>query len=249
VKVTTPPVSQSAVDPTERNWRHAPPNDEERRFLEGPRPRSMEAFFIGRVAWEFFKGFRALHFVGPCVTVFGSARFTEAHPEYQRTREVGRRLVEAGFSVMTGGGPGLMEAANRGAKEAGGLSLGSNIRLPLEERPNAYLDKWIEFRYFFVRKVMLTKYSYAFIAMPGGFGTLDEIFETATLVQTGKIRRFPIVLVGIDFWGPLMDHIRDTVMERFGLSYKTRPIRPRRAFWENDTLNRGNGRGPGRRLP
>jgi uncharacterized protein (TIGR00730 family) len=125
------------------------------------------------------RGFRALHFVGPCVTVFGSARFKEDHAYYGLGREIGRELARAGFTVMTGGGPGIMEAANRGAREAGGLSIGCNIELPAEQKPNPYLDRWITFRHFLVRKVMLVKYSYAFVALPGGFGTLDEIFETA----------------------------------------------------------------------
>jgi uncharacterized protein (TIGR00730 family) len=157
---------------------------------------------------EFVRGFRALHFVGPCVTVFGSARFHEDHPYYELAREVGRELARAGFTVMTGGGPGIMEAANRGAKEVGGRSVGCNIELPAEQMPNRYLDRWITFRHFFVRKVMLVKYSYAFIALPGGFGTLDEIFETVTLVQTGKIQEFPIILVVRDFWEPLLEFLR-----------------------------------------
>jgi uncharacterized protein (TIGR00730 family) len=154
------------------------------------------------------RGFRALHFVGPCVTVFGSARFKESHPYYELGREVGRELARAGFTVMTGGGPGIMEAANRGAKEMGGRSVGCNIELPAEQKPNAYLDRWITFHHFFVRKVMLVKYSYAFITLPGGFGTLDEIFETATLVQTGKIKEFPLVLMVRDFWEPLIEFLR-----------------------------------------
>ena len=158
--------------------------------------------------FEFIRGFRALHFVGPCVTVFGSARFKADHPYYEIGRQVGRELARAGFTVMTGGGPGIMEAANRGAKEMGGRSVGCNIELPAEQKPNAYLDRWVTFRHFFVRKVMLVKYSYAFIALPGGFGTLDEIFETATLVQTGKIKEFPIVLVVREFWEPLIDFLK-----------------------------------------
>ena len=157
---------------------------------------------------EFIRGFRALHFVGPCVTVFGSARFKADHPYYEVGRQVGRELARAGFTVMTGGGPGIMEAANRGAREAGGCSVGCNIELPKEQKPNPYLDRWITFRHFFVRKVMLVKYSYAFIALPGGFGTLDEIFETATLVQTGKIKEFPIVLVVREFWEPMIDFLK-----------------------------------------
>jgi uncharacterized protein (TIGR00730 family) len=145
------------------------------------------------------------------VTVFGSARFGEGHPYYGLAREIGARLAEAGFTVMTGGGPGLMEAANRGAREAAGRSIGCNIELPVEQRPNVYLDRWITFRHFFVRKVMLVKYSYAFIALPGGFGTLDELFEIATLVQTGKIHDFSLVLVGSQFWRPLVDFVRGLV--------------------------------------
>jgi uncharacterized protein (TIGR00730 family) len=148
----------------------------------------VELIRVLRIMVEFVRGFRALHFVGPCVTVFGSARFKEDHPYYALGREVGRELARAGFTVMTGGGPGIMEAANRGAKEVGGRSVGCNIELPAEQKPNQYLDRFITFHHFFVRKVMLVKYSYAFVALPGGFGTLDEIFETATLVQTGKIR-------------------------------------------------------------
>ena len=154
------------------------------------------------------RGFRALHFVGPCVTVFGSARFKADHPYYQLGRDLGSLLARVGFAVMTGGGPGIMEAVNRGAKEVGGHSIGCNIELPREQRPNEYVDRWVTVRHFFVRKVMLVKYSYAFIALPGGFGTLDEIFETVTLVQTGKIKEFPIVLVVRDFWEPLVEFLR-----------------------------------------
>jgi len=186
--------------------------DKTLRFLEGPQPRGFELARALRIFFEFIRGFRALHFAGPCVTVFGSARFTEGHRYYQLAREVGALLARAGFTVMTGGGPGIMEAANRGAKEAGGRSIGCNIDLPQEQQPNAYLDRWITFRYFFVRKVMLVKYSYAFVALPGGFGTLDEIFETVTLIQTGKIRHFPLVLIGTDFWRPLIDFIRNELV-------------------------------------
>lgn len=178
------------------------------RFLEGPGGRGSELARLCRISLEFFRGFRSLHFVGPCVTVFGSARFRERHPHYQMAREVGAELARAGFTVMTGGGPGVMEAANRGAQEAGGRSVGCNIVLPHEQDPNPYLDHVVSFRYFFVRKVMLVKYSYAFVAMPGGFGTMDEIFETATLVQTAKIENFPLVLMGCDYWAPLLDFVR-----------------------------------------
>jgi uncharacterized protein (TIGR00730 family) len=184
----------------------------ERRMLQGPRPRGVELAEAGRIFAECLKGFRRLHFVGPCVTVFGSARFKEDHPYYVLARQLGGKLAEAGFTVMTGGGPGIMEAANRGAKEAGGYSVGCNIALPVEQKPNAYLDRWVEFRYFFVRKMLLEKYSYAFVAMPGGLGTLDEIFETSVLIQTGKMKGFPFVLMGKSFWSPLVDYLRDGLL-------------------------------------
>jgi uncharacterized protein (TIGR00730 family) len=195
------------TEPGPDTWGHGA-RPEVRRFLQGPQPRRTELVRAIRIFVEFIRGFRALHFVGPCVTVFGSARFKEDHPYYALGREVGRELARAGFTVMTGGGPGIMEAANRGARDVAGRSVGCNIELPEEQKPNPYLDRWVTFRHFFVRKVMLVKYSYAFIALPGGFGTLDEIFETATLVQTGKIKDFPIVLVVRDFWEPLIDFLR-----------------------------------------
>jgi hypothetical protein len=185
---------------------------EEIQFLAGPERRERELARVLRIGVEFIRGFRALHFIGPCVTVFGSARFREDHPYYGLAREVGRELAKAGFTVMTGGGPGIMEAANRGAKDVGGRSVGCNIVLPLEQVPNPYVDKVVTFRYFFVRKVMLVKYSYAFIAMPGGFGTLDEIFETATLIQTGKIQQFPLILMGRDYWKPLLDFFHNRLI-------------------------------------
>lgn len=175
----------------------------ERFFLEGPRSRRREFLEIIQISLEFLRGFRTLHFIGPCVTVFGSARFKEDHRYYALTREVGRRLSELGFTVMTGGGPGLMEAANRGAKEAGGISIGCNIQLPLEQVPNPYLDRWITFRYFFIRKVALVKYSYAFFVMPGGLGTMDELFNGLVLIQTGKMLNFPVVIMGVDYYRPL----------------------------------------------
>src|SRR4051812_45732097 len=167
----------------------------ERRFLEGPRSRLRELLSAWHIFIELLRGFRRLHFVGPCITVFGSARFAEDHPFYRQARELGAELAASGFTVMTGGGPGIMEAANRGAREAGGCSVGCNITLPSEQRPNAYLDRWVEFDYFMVRKFMLAKYSYGFVAMPGGFGTLDELFGVLTLIQTGKMEGFPIVLM------------------------------------------------------
>jgi len=189
-------------------WGKATRAPEEGWFLAGPRSRLAELARVIRIAAEFIHGFRRLHFLGPCVTVFGSARFGDDHPYYALARAVGGRLAQLGFTVMTGGGPGIMEAANRGAREAGGASVGVNIELPEEQRPNPYLDTFVEFRHFFVRKVMLVKYSYAFVALPGGFGTLDEIFETATLIQTGKIESFPLVVMGTDYWRPVLDFMR-----------------------------------------
>jgi hypothetical protein len=199
--MTTPPAATPPADVP------APIHPKDRHnaaFLSGPRARLDELARVFRIAGEFIRGFRRFHFVGPCVTVFGSARFREDHPYYSLAREIGRRLARAGATVMTGGGPGIMEAANRGAKEAGGYSIGCNIRLPVEQRPNQYLDRWITFRYFFVRKVLLVKYSYAFVIMPGGFGTLDELFEALTLIQTGKIYHFPVVLFGRAYWAGLV---------------------------------------------
>lgn len=184
----------------------------ERRFLSGPQPRGFELRLALRIFCEFIRGFRVLHFAGPCVTVFGSARFPEGHRYYELARQSGGLLAEAGFTVMTGGGPGIMEAANRGAKEAGGRSIGCNILLPQEQQPNPWLDTCITFHYFFVRKVMLVKYSYAFVALPGGFGTFDEIFEALTLIQTAKMQHFPLVLIGTDFWQPLLDYLQSTLL-------------------------------------
>jgi hypothetical protein len=185
---------------------------EERRFLQGPNSRLNELYKALRILFEIVHGFRRLHFVGPCVTVFGSARFTESHIFYKQAREIGSELANAGFTVMTGGGPGIMEAANRGAKDVNGRSVGCNISLPKEQEPNPYLDLFVEFNYFFVRKLMLAKYSYAFVAMPGGFGTLDEIFEIATLVQTGKVKGFPIIFFGVEYWTPLIKFLEETMV-------------------------------------
>lgn len=175
----------------------------DRLLLSGPRLRRRELGTLFRVTKEMLSGFRHLHFVGPCVTVFGSARVREGDPEYVLARQVGAAMSQLGLSVITGGGPGIMEAANRGAQEAGGHSIGCNIELPQEQKPNDYLDISIDFRYFFVRKLMMVKYSYAFIVMPGGFGTVDELFEALTLIQTTKISDFPVVLMGCEFWEPL----------------------------------------------
>jgi uncharacterized protein (TIGR00730 family) len=206
---TPPDLPAPPADAVRPEWGKTPPDDSERKFLSGPADRSSELLRTVRIGWEFLRGFRKLHWMGPCVTIFGSARFPADHPYYALSREMGRESVRAGFTVMTGGGPGLMEAANRGAIEAGGKSVGCNIQLPMEQAPNKYLDTFIEFRYFFVRKVMLAKYSYAFVALPGGFGTLDELFEISTLIQTGKIRNYPTVLIGREYWQPLMDFLRD----------------------------------------
>ncbi len=189
-------------------------NKQEIRFLEGPRSRFEEFTFAFDVLREFIKGFRSLHFVGPCVTIFGSARFDENNPHYQQARELAAKVARIGFTVMTGGGPGIMEAANRGAKEVGGKSVGCNIVLPHEQYPNPYLDKWVNIKYFFVRKTLLIKYSYAFVICPGGYGTLDEFFEAITLVQTNKIKRFPIVIFGRDFHQHLIRHIEMLIHEK-----------------------------------
>lgn len=163
-------------------------------------------------------GFRALHFVGPTVTVFGSARFNEGHPYYELGRSVGRLLAQNGFTVMTGGGPGLMEAANRGAKEGGGYSIGCNIFLPHEQEANPYCDRVVSFHYFFARKVMLVKYSYAYVILPGGLGTLDEMSEALTLIQTGKLYDFPVVLVGKEYWKGFLDWVQTTLVSQGAIS-------------------------------
>ncbi len=198
----------------EQEWGRPPGTPADRQLLKGPQRRGSELLRAIRIFAEFMHGFRRFHFLGPCVTVFGSARFPEAHPYCALARRTGAALARAGFTVMTGGGPGIMEAANRGAREARGPSVGCNIRLPAEQKPNPYLDTFITFRHFFVRKVMLVKYSYAFVAMPGGFGTLDEVFETPTLVQTGKIEDFPVVLVGREYWAPLVAFLEGTLVAR-----------------------------------
>ena len=191
----------------------APAGASDRVLLEGPHSRVHEALIVFRAVRDFIRGFRVLHFVGPCVTIFGSARFHETHPYYEVARETGRRVSRLGFTVMTGGGPGLMEAANRGARDVGGRSVGCNIELPMEQDPNPYLDRWVNCHYFFVRKVLLFKYSYAFIALPGGLGTLDELCEALTLIQTGKIRNFPVLLIGTEYWKPFVDLLREMLSE------------------------------------
>jgi hypothetical protein len=189
------------------------PRPADRILLEGPNPRLRDLRLILGAFSDFIRGFRALHFVGPCVTVFGSARFGDGHPYYALGRALGGRLVGLGFTVMTGGGPGLMEAANRGAREAGGRSVGCNIELPREQEPNPYLDRAVTCEHFFVRKVLLFKYSYAFVALPGGLGTLDELCEALTLIQTGKIQNYPVVLIGVEYWQPFVDLLKEMVDE------------------------------------
>lgn len=189
-------------------------NTTEIQFLDGPHSRLRELKFTLQTMVDFIRGLRALHFVGPCITVFGSARFKEDHPYYELTRKAAAEFAKLGFTIMTGGGPGLMEAANRGAKDVGGYSVGCNIKLPVEQKPNPYLDKWVYMRHFFVRKVLLVKYSFAFVVVPGGYGTLDEYFEALTLIQTHKIKNFPIIILGKDYHKQLLEHI--AVMKRDG---------------------------------
>ncbi|HEY5407920.1 MAG TPA: TIGR00730 family Rossman fold protein [Ginsengibacter sp.] len=226
-------------------------------FLEGPQNRWKNFTYALSIFYEYIKGFRALHFVGPCVTIFGSARFKEDHEYYKQAREVAGAIAKMGFTIMTGGGPGIMEAANRGAKDVGGKSVGCNIVLSHEQHPNAYLDKWVNIKFFSVRKILLIKYSYAFVVMPGGFGTLDEFFQSLTLVQTKKISMFPIIIFDREFYQKLLEHnnrmmaagtiaaedeklylvtdsieetvayIKDKSIMAFGLKY----MQPKKPFW------------------
>lgn len=182
-------------------------NQQEINFLQGPQSRWTNLKFAIKVFREFIRGFRSFHFIGPCVTIFGSARFKEDHQYYILTRKLAGEISKTGFAILTGGGPGIMEAANRGAKDVGGKSVGCNILLPHEQEPNPYLDQWVDMDLFFVRKTMLIKYSYAFVVMPGGFGTLDEFFEALTLVQTEKISQFPIILFCKAFHEKLIEYI------------------------------------------
>lgn len=188
--------------------------NEEQGFLGGPQTRWKELIYTFGVIKQFIKGFRGLHFIGPCITFFGSARFTETHPYYQLTQKLAAEVSKLGFTIMTGGGPGLMEAANRGAKAAKGLSIGCNIQLPKEQKPNAFLDKFVNIEYFFVRKELLRKYSFAFVVFPGGFGTLDEFFETITLIQTRKIENFPIIVMGLEYHADLISHFNKMVANK-----------------------------------
>jgi uncharacterized protein (TIGR00730 family) len=202
------------IEPAQESPAQQAASQPERYFLEGPHSRKSEFWMLFRIIKEFLMGFRTMHFVGPCITVFGSARFKEDHPYYQLARNVGAALAHQGWTVMTGGGPGVMEAANRGAKEAGGTSIGCNIILPFEQHANPWLDKMLEFRYFFVRKTILIKYSYGFVVCPGGMGTLDEMFEALTLIQCKKIQNFPVVVMGKQYYQPMIDFLNTMVAER-----------------------------------
>lgn len=176
-------------------------------LLSGPSSRLHDLGTIFRVAKDLLIGFRALHFAGPCVTIFGSARTRPGTPYYEMARAMGKACAKLGCTVVTGGGPGIMQAGNQGAFEIGGRSMGVNIELPFEQDLNPYVQRSVTMKYFFTRKVVLVKYSYAFVVMPGGAGTLDEMFETMTLIQTGKLKMFPIILMGKDYWQPLMDFV------------------------------------------
>lgn len=190
----------------------------EARFLAGSHSWLHEAVRLLKIGREFFRGVIGLHGIGPAVTVFGSARFPEGNVFYEKARAVGAALAREGYTVINGGGPGVMEASSRGAKEAGGKTIGCNIILPYEQTPNPYLDKVITFNYFFARKVMLVKYSYAFVILPGGMGTLDELTEAITLIQTGKLYDFPVILVGTQYWRGFMDWTRDTLIAEGAVS-------------------------------
>lgn len=228
------------------------------RYLAGPMSRLKELGFAFSVFTEFIKGFRALHFIGPCITVFGSARFDENHQYYHLAREVGNKIGSIGLTTLTGGGPGIMEAANRGAYENGWRSVGCNIKLPAEQKHNPYMHKWVTIKYFFVRKVLLVKYSYGFIVMPGGVGTMDEFFETLTLIQTATVQNFPIVLIGKDYYKDIwemltkmeaaktiasedlklvlftddVDHAINHLKFYINQHYKFKKLKPKRLLWE-----------------
>lgn len=238
-----------------------PHSKEELELLKGPRARLTDFGLAFKVFKEFVKGFRVLHFIGPSVTVFGSARFKEGHKYYQLGMEVGKNLAQLGFTVMTGGGPGIMEAANRGAYENGGRSVGCNIELPFEQYPNKYLHKWVGIKYFFVRKVFLVKYSYALVVLPGGFGTLDEMAEVITLIQTHKIDNFPVVFMGKEYWAKFLEFVdfmaqektidaedkklflvtddmveaMDYIQKNAVIKYGLRKAKPKRRWWLGET--------------
>lgn len=190
----------------------------ESHLIEGPWSPFKDIRRVWRISLQFIRGFFVFRHVGPCVTFFGSARFPENHQYYELARQTAQLIAQSGFTVMTGGGPGIMEASNRGAKDVGGRSVGCNVTLPFEQKPNSYLDSFVEFNHFYVRKVMLLRYSYAFIVFPGGFGTLDEVFETVTLIQTKKIKNFPIVMMGVEFWKPMEEFIHGTLVKHATIS-------------------------------
>jgi len=225
IKVRSEEAEATAERPTPPPATH---ETEDERFLSSPieegvrvrgeRGLARNAWRVFRIMGEFVEGFEALSQQGPCVSIFGSARSWATDQDYMACVETARRLGEAGFGIITGGGPGIMEAANQGAREAGVPSIGCNIELPFEQGTNHFVDISVDFRYFFVRKTMFVKYAEAFVIFPGGFGTMDELFESLTLIQTGKIRDFPVVLFGSDYWSGLMDWIRGTMLERGKIS-------------------------------
>lgn len=190
----------------------------DRVLLHGPNTRFRELSLLMGVVRDFLTGFRSLHFVGPCVTVFGSARFPEDHPYYLMARDMGAAIASLGFTVMTGGGPGIMEAANLGAVEGGGKSVGLGIELPMEQSLNAHVQIGMEFDYFFIRKMMFTKFAAGLVVAPGGFGTMDELFDTLTLIQTRKIRRIPVVMLGTSYFGPLVSWMQDVLLQEGAIS-------------------------------
>jgi uncharacterized protein (TIGR00730 family) len=217
--MTLKPRKEPALNTAQRTG--APTEDE--KLLESPGP--AEAAFLHTDPWrvfrimgEFVQGFDSLANIGRAVAIFGSARVKPQHPQYEAAIETARLLAEAGFGIITGGGPGIMEAANRGAQEGGGRSIGCNIELPFEQGTNAYVELAINFHYFFVRKMMFVKYSEGFIIFPGGFGTMDETFEALTLIQTGKVRDFPVVLFGTEYWGGMLEWIRATMLREGKIS-------------------------------
>jgi uncharacterized protein (TIGR00730 family) len=200
--------------------RRASRTEDESLLKPSPRPEFLDSdpWRSLRILSEFVEGFDALATVGPAVSVFGSARIGPNHRQYKSARQLGRLLAEAGYAVITGGGPGIMEAANRGCHEAGGLSVGCNIELPMEQELNPYVDLGVEFRYFFVRKTMFVKYADAFVIYPGGFGTLDELFEALTLIQTKRIRDFPVILIGSDYWAGMLEWIKGTLLKEAAIA-------------------------------
>ncbi len=209
---------KTVLDRTKKTKGHVKLKGGEPKFLSGRYSPLSEILRLFRIFWEFFRGFRVFHSLGPAVTVFGSARFTKDHPYYQVGIELGKRLAEEGFVTVTGGGPGLMEATSRGAYEAGGVTVGANIVLPREQAPNLFLTHTMTFYYFFVRKVILIKYSSAYIVLPGGFGTLDEMMEAMMLIQNGKLNRFPIILVGAQYWQGLIHWMKNTMIKDSAIS-------------------------------